>query len=142
MSDFSHESLVQRAFHRAAYVMHHMWEEKGSSDTRLLIPPLIPDDFVIVGESIAGRDHREHVIPRNIICYRCHEMYNNGATIDEVATFIRKNLKIVYISREEQRRLDSGNELNLRQRMPAGWTFETGDTYERLNVAGVKINFY
>jgi len=33
MSDSSYESLVQRAFHRAAYVMHHMWEEKGSSDT-------------------------------------------------------------------------------------------------------------
>lgn len=69
-------------------------------------------------------------------------MYKNGATIDQVATFIRNNLKIVHISREEQRRLDSGNELNLRQRMPVGWTFETGDIYERLNVAGVKINFY
>lgn len=133
---------MQRAFHRAAYVIHHMWEEKGSSDTRLLIPPLIPDDFVIVGESIAGRDHREHVIPRKVICCRCHEMYKNGATIDEVATFIQNNLKIVYISREEQRRLDSRNELNLRQCMPIGWAFETGNIYERLNVAGVKIIFY
>ena len=48
MSDiFTQEELIDRAFHRAAYVMKGMWEEYGSSDTRLLMPPLIPDEYVL-----------------------------------------------------------------------------------------------
>lgn len=141
MGNFTEKELIQRAFHRAATVMFGMWEEKGSSDTRLLLPPLIPDEYVTVGESIAGKEHREHVIPRNVICNRCHEMFRAGSSIEAVANFIRKHLQIVYISREEQERLDSGKELNLRQRMPDGWSFESGDLYARLNTAGIKVKF-
>lgn len=118
-----------------------MWEEKGSSDTRLLLPPLIPDAFVTVGESVAGKEHREHVIPRNVICYQCHKMFEEDSSIEAVAKFIRKHLQIVYISKEEQQKLDRGNQLNLRQRMPDGWSFDNGDLYARLNAAGIKVQF-
>ena len=141
MNNFSEDELIQRAFHRVATVMFGMWEEKGSSDTRLLLPPLIPHEFVTVGESVAGTEHREHVIPRNVICYRCHEMFAAGSSIEAVATFIRRHLQIVHISREEQQRLDSGKELNLRQRMPDGWSFESGKLYARLEAAKIEIQF-
>lgn len=141
MPRFSNEELAQRAFHRVAFVMRHMWEEKGSSDTRLLLPPLIPDELVIVGESVSGREHREHVIPRKVICDRCHEMLNAGASIDDVAAFIRNHLKIVRISEQEKQRLDSGKELNLRQKMPSDWQFESGNLYARLHKADVTIKF-
>ena len=141
MTIFSEEVLVQRAFVRVASVMFGMWEEKGSSDTRLLLPPLIPDSFVTVGESVAGKEHREHVIPRNVICDQCHKMFEEDSSVGTVASFIRKHLKIVYISREEQQKLDKGNQLNLRQRMPDGWSFDNGDLYARLNAAGIKVKF-
>ena len=141
MRNFSEEDLIQRAFQRVAMVMFGMWEEKGSSDTRLLLPPLIPDEFVIVGESAAGRENREHVIPRNIICYRCHEMFSAGSSTEAVAAFIRRYLQIVHISKEEQQRLDSGKELNLRQRMPDGWSFESGNLYARLEAAKIEVKF-
>jgi hypothetical protein len=141
MGNFTDDELIERAFHRAATVMFGMWEETGNSDTRLLLPPLIPDKFVIVGESFNGKEHREHVIPRNVICYKCHEMFEEGLSIDDVASFIRKHLLIVFISREEQHRLDSGKELNLRQRMPDGWSFGCGNLYARFEAANIKVNF-
>ena len=142
MTNFSEEELIQRAFLRTASVMFGMWEEKGSSDTRLLLPPLIPDKFVKVGESVAGKEHREHVIPRNVICNQCHKMFEEGSSIESVAKFIRKHLKIVYISKEEQQKLDRGNQLNLRQRMPDYWSFDNGCLYARLDAAKIEVNFY
>jgi hypothetical protein len=65
---FSHEEMLGRAFYRIAWNIRSMWEEKGSSDTRLLIEPMIPDDFVLVGQSKAAVDkanqYKEHVVPR------------------------------------------------------------------------------
>lgn len=139
---FSREELIERAFLRAATVMFGMWEERGSSDTRLLIPPLIPDEFVIIGESINGREHREHIIPRVVICNQCHKMFSEGVDINTVARFIRNNLKIIYISKDEQHLLDNGKQLNLRQRMPTGWSFESGDIYARLNTAKIEFRIY
>ncbi len=139
---FSARELRARACLRAATAMFSMWQEKGSSDTRLLTPPIIPDELVTVGESIAGRDHREHVVPRNIICYECHDMFLAGASVQSVAEFIGKYLKIVWISRAEQQKLDQGRQLNLRQRMPDGWSFESGSIFARLDKAGIEVKLY
>lgn len=139
---FTREELVQRAFLRIARNVHHMWEETGNSDTRLFIEPLIPNEFVIVGQSKAGGSHKEHVVPRVEICRRCHEMFANGDSIETVAAFIRKFLKVVKISKEEQEKLDKGCHLNLRQRMPDGWSFENGDVFERLRKADILFDFF
>lgn len=69
-------------------------------------------------------------------------MYEEGSSVEEVASFIRKHLQIVHISREEQRKLDQGNQLNLRQSMPDGWSFDSGDLYARLNAAGITVKFH
>ena len=137
--NFTHDQLVERAFLRVAHVMHGMWEEKGTSDTRLLESPLIPDEYVLIGESIQGNECREHVIPRNVICNQCHMMFSDAASVDEVAKFTRTYLKIVCISKDERHMLDHGKNLNLRQRMPDGWTFTDGDPYARLILAGIKF---
>lgn len=146
-SKFSDEELIQRAFLRATRVMFGMWEERGSSDTRLLDPPLIPDQYVRVGESLDGAEHREHVVPRKVICDECHKMFKEGtekgievdALIKLVADLIRKHLKIIHISMKEKECLDQGKQLNLRQSMPKGWSFESGDTYARLHEANIKF---
>jgi len=142
MNKYTEKQLKRRAFNRVASVMFGMWEEKGSSDPRLLDPPLIPDEYVEVGESVNGKNHREHVIPRAVICYECHAMFKNGKSVDDVAEFIEEHLKIVYISKEEKHKLDSGSELNLRQNMPDGWLFENGDIYARLHAAKIDFKEY
>ncbi len=147
-SKFSDDELVQRAFLRAARVMFEMWEERGSSDTRLLIEPLIPRQFVLVGVSSDGAEHDEHVVPRKVICDECHKIFAVGTDsltekevlIDTAARLIQKHLKIVLISKREKDRLDEGKQLNLRQRMPKDWIFESGDTYERLRRAEIQFS--
>lgn len=136
MRNFSIDQRFERASVRVAIVMRGMWEEKSSSDTRLLLPPLIPDEFVTVGVSLEGSEHSEHVVPRKVICDECHKLIENGATNEEVAAFIRKHLKIVRISKEEQRRLDKSVHFNLRQKMPIGWGIGD-DVYDRLKAAGI-----
>jgi hypothetical protein len=61
------------------------------------------------------------------------------ALIELVADLIRKHLKIIPISMDEKELLDQGKKLNLRQRMPNGWSFESGDTYARLHEANIKF---
>jgi hypothetical protein len=56
------------------------------------------------------------------------------ASIDQVATFLRKFLHIVRITREEQQRLDA----EFKERMPTGWTFQNGDPYDRLKALNIK----
>lgn len=141
-SRFTDEEMIERAFYRIAWNVKHMWEETGKSDTRLFNEPIIPDKFVIVGGTKNTREHKEHVVPRVTICKKCHEMFDNGHTVEDVAKFIRKFLKIVFISKEEQKHLDKRVGLNLRQRMPEGWEFETGCPFERLTVGKIEYELY
>lgn len=128
-----------RAFYRVAWNVHHMWEEKGSSDTRLFDEPIISRDYVMAGQSVEGGNYNEHVVPRIMICEECHKMYAQGSSIEEVAVFIEKFLKIVKISKEEQQHLDNKGNLNLKQTMPPNWEFETGDVFHRLEYGNIKF---
>jgi hypothetical protein len=140
-SKFTREELIQRAFLRISRNVHDMWEETGNSDTRLFVEPLIPDSFVIIGHSKAGRDHKEHAVPRVVIKDKCHEMFSDKKSIEDVAVFIRKFLKFVLISRAEQEKLDKGCNLNLKGKMPDGWSFESGDVFHRLRLAEIDFDF-
>jgi hypothetical protein len=138
---FDDAELLNRACLRAAMVIRGMWEEKGSSDTRLLEEPLIPDRLTLVGRSRAlkpgERHHREHVVPRLVIIKECHRRLHDGALDSEIAAFIRDTVRIVLISGDECRRLDRRNELGLRQLMPSDWQ-PGGDLFARLHAAGIK----
>jgi hypothetical protein len=140
---YSNEAMLQRAFYRIAWNIWHMWEENGCADTRLFTEPLIPNKFVIVGQSKCGNTHKEHVVPRVIIKDRCLEMFNEGKSIEAVANFVRKFLKIILISEEEQHRLDKKiHGHNLRQSMPDGWTFGNGCEFARLKKVGIEYYLY
>jgi hypothetical protein len=136
------EELAAKTFLKVADAIHELWKQKGSSDTRLLDRPWIPNDMVTVGESHAGKDRREHLIPRMMICMRAREMFADGRSPDDVAAFLRAHVKIVLISKAEQERLDNKEHLNLRQGMPDGWSFESGDVYARLTAAEISFRLY
>jgi len=46
--EYSFEERYQRACLRAAMNIRGLWEEKGSSDTRLIEGLLLPDEFTVV----------------------------------------------------------------------------------------------
>jgi len=137
--EYSFDERYERACLRAAMNIRGLWEEKGSSDTRLIEGLLLPDEFTVVGHSRAfsGRGRREHVIPRLVVIKEVHDMLERGATDVQIAEFIRAHVKIVMISDEECLKLDRKDQLGLRQRMPMGWAFGD-DIYARLSVAEIE----
>ena len=138
--EFSDAERIDRAYLRIAMLIRSLWEETGTSDTRLLDCFLIPDTLTVVGQSLAaspGDTCREHVVPRLWIIRECHRRLGHGASDHEIARLIRDNLKIVKISKEERSRLDRTTNLGLRQKMPIEWSFG-GDIFARLQAAGIQ----
>jgi hypothetical protein len=139
MTPFTDAELLDRACLRVAGLIRGMWEEKGSSDTRLLEEPLLPDRLTVVGRSRALRPgdkaRREHVVPRLVILKACHAMLPAAADV-EIAAFIRDHVRIVMITEDEQHRLDHRDALGLRQTMPKEWV-PGGDLYARLRAADI-----
>jgi hypothetical protein len=136
---FTAEEMLLRSCRRIASCMHSMWEETGSSDTRLLIEPLVSNKLITVGQSRKGAVHREHVVPRVFICHECHRRFAANQSIDEVAKFIAAHLRVIMISREEQIHLDQT--LRLRETMPSDWTVGS-DIYARLRAANIEFDLY
>lgn len=135
---FSREELLHRSTLRVAHVIRGMWEENRSSHSRLVDSPLIDDELVTIGRSTSdGTKRREHVIPCVMIVRACHEMLSREASDEDIAAFIRQHLKIIHVTHEEARRLDSVNALGLRQSMPENWQFGD-DPYARLQAAGIE----
>lgn len=136
--EYTRAERLARASHRAAINIRGLWEEKGSSDTRLLEGLLLPDDLVVVGRSRAwtGGGRREHVVPRKVVIDECHRLLAQGEPDEVIAALIRDHVRIVLITREECDRLDRRDGLGLRQRMPQGWRFGD-DIHARLAAAGI-----
>ena len=138
MSKYTDEERLDRACLRVAMHIRGLYEERGSSDTRLLEALFIPDEFTVVGQSeaYAGKGRREHVVPRRVIVKECHEMLRNGRDDAEIARFIKDHVKIVLITPEECERLDRKVHYGLRQSMPKGWVVGD-DVFARLVTAGI-----
>lgn len=134
---FTREQLIERTFWRVATVIQHCREEgEGRGHTRFLDRPLVRDEYVLAGTSIRGGSVREHVVPLLWIYDECERMFVQGASVTEVAALIQANLKIVFISEEERRHLDST--LGLKTRMPDGWTFGD-DPFARLTKGRIEF---
>ncbi len=69
-------------------------------------------------------------------------MFHNKESVESVANFIQRFLKIILVSPEEQAILNKACHMNLRQDMPVGWTFDTGDPFERLKKANIEFDLY
>lgn len=136
---FSHMDMRRRACYRAAWLVRHMWEETGASDTRIFLEPTIHKDMFLVGESVNGGGRLEHVVPRVVLCHACHDLFARGRSIDEAASLLLRLLRVVRITPTEQHHID--HELGLKARMPEGWTLESGDPYARLVVGEIAFDW-
>lgn len=136
--EYTKAERLERASLRAAMHIRGLWEEKGSSDTRLLEGLMLPDELTLAGRSRGWTDggRREHVVPRKIVVEECHRLLAAGESDAVIAAVIRDHVRIVLITREECERLDRRAGLGLRQRMPDGWRFGD-DIYARLTAAGI-----
>lgn len=112
-------------------------------NTRLFSHILHPENrFVFAGISQAVTSetptHPEHVVPCATLITECQRMIHEGDHSDEsIALLLQKHWKVATITKEEQRRLD--HELGYKSRMPPGWTFEDGDTFERFKRANIVL---
>lgn len=99
--------------------------------------------FVVAGQSQSVVDgamkHPEHVVPCAFMIEESRRLIKQSVPVSEIAKLLAKHWKIVYISKQEANHLDSKKGLNLKSTMPEGWGFETGDTFDRLNKANIKV---
>lgn len=133
---FTKKEMRSRAIKRIAEILHDHWEEGRDGHSRTF-EVIVPDEFVIDGQSINGGSYREHVVPCATLREGSKAMYERGATIEDVASTLDKYLRIVLITNEEAHRLDV--ELGLKTTMPKGWDFGDGDALARLIVAGIEL---
>ncbi len=100
-------------------------------------------DFVGVGQSqdvIDGEPiHPEHVVPCAVLIEETCRLIALEKPEEYIARLLSKHWKIVFISKNEAMHLDSKHGLNMKHRMPDGWDFESGNTYERLNIAKINL---
>ncbi len=150
MSRFTDEQLHQRKFERAAWVMRHIWEEQQGDPKRearvhsRLFDVLVSNPRVL-GTSIKGGGHREHLVPCALLRDRAFHLFWEGRDAKkdmvevekEVARMLERFLVIAHISREEAHELD--HRLGLKTTMPDGWNWDTGLVDARLTQAGIKL---
>ena len=99
-------------------------------------------NYVLCGISQEAKSgapqHPEHVVPCSFLISESFRLIKQGILSDEeIAKLLQKHWKIVTISEDEAKRLDF--KLGLRSKMPEGWQFETGDTFERLKRTNIKV---
>lgn len=150
MERFTEKDLQQRAFYRIAWVLWHFWEEqkddpKHRADVHSrLFDTLIHRPLILIGESINGGGHFEHLVPCALLRDRAFEMFHDGNrgedAIKDVAAMLERYLRVAHITREEARLLDY--ELGLKRSMPDDWDFETGSVMRRLDEAKIVLQFF
>lgn len=150
MSRFTKEELRQRTFERAAFVIRHIWEElqddpKRESKMHSRLFDVIIGSPRVIGKSINGGGHKEHLVPCALIRDRAFQMYWEGKDLNrdisevekEVAEMLEKYLAIAHITREEARKLDV--EYGWKTTMPPNWDWGAGAIDARLVEAKIKL---
>lgn len=101
------------------------------------------EDFVAVGRSQQVIDgapsYPEHVVPCATLISESFRLIGDGLPKNEIAKLLAQHWRIVYISKEQAKYLDTKKGLNLKYKMPKGWNFETGSSFARLDLAEIKI---
>ncbi len=130
------EGRLKETFHRVAYVLESLWKDGRGAHSRLF-ETLVGDDDIVIGTSVNGGGHREHVVPCCLIRDIAFDMYDKQRTVDDVAEMVGRLLRIAYITEDEANRLDVA--LGLKTTMPEGWDTETGSVMARLDAANIKL---
>ena len=135
-------------FETSKMLVQHIRECMNSTNrgvhSRIFSILLHPEEnFVLVGQSKAVIDgepkHPEHIVPCAFIIAEARKLIEKEIADERIAALIAKHWKIVYISKKEAEYLDGKNGLNLKSVMPSDWSFEVGDSFARLNLAGIKL---
>lgn len=111
--------------------------------TRVFSYVLHPEiDYVYCGTSVTVKGntapYAEHVVPCAILVDECLRLLKEKKfNQKQIASLLMQHWKIAIISKDEANILDS--ELKLKETMPEGWSFESGDTFARLKAAGIKL---
>lgn len=145
--NFTEAEKRDESFLRVANALYSYWRisdwknkmDFGCKGHSRIFDVLVENQYITKGESVKGKGHREHVVPCVMIQVQAYKMFTNGYTVEDVSKMIKDNLIIVYITKEEQEKLD--NELKLKRTMPNNWNF--GDNpYARLELANIKVKYY
>jgi hypothetical protein len=95
------------------------------------------DPIIALNEPLKENSYREHLIPVCLIIDEANRMFDNNATVEEVAKMIKDNLFVYHITKEQARHLDV--DLGLRTTMPSGWKFGQS-VFARLDAANIPYN--
>jgi len=139
---FSPEVAETEIFLKIAKRYKHAIDEKDQKlldVTRAVLEGDGIDHILTIGSSTkrtTNDSYREHIVPCIMIHNELIRLYLNGATLSEMAQFLKTNLAIVLISKKEADKID--NELGLRTTMPEGWKW--GDSvFARLNAGNITV---
>jgi hypothetical protein len=132
---FTKAQVKQRRIFRLAQIIYDHWEEKAGMDTRYFDHPFIHNEHVEYGHSIAGGAYREHAVPRAYLRDQCMSLFSTGASVEDVASVLEANLRIVRITSEEAELLNRTHKSD----MPANWEIGKDDPLERFHLAGIKV---
>jgi hypothetical protein len=118
--------------------------EKRGVHSRIFSHLLNPEQyFVAIGQSQEVIDgappHVEHIVPCAVLINESFKLIENNEPKEDIAKLIVKHWKIAIISKEQAKHLDTKEGLGLKNTMPEGWDYKTGNTYARLEVAGIKL---
>lgn len=121
----------------------HLSKSGFGFNTRIFSHVLHPEsEFVYAGQSEKVTNetpiHPEHVVPCATLITECKRLIKAETHSNEqIAILLRKHWKIATITKEEQKILDF--KLGYKSKMPEGWTFETGNTFERFERANIRL---
>lgn len=140
---FTTQEAENEIFYKIAKRYKHALDNKDQKlldHTRELLSSDDLDRIITIGYStnwkldVTGR--REHVVPSIMIHNQVITMLQQGKSLTEVAQFIKMHLAIVWISKEEQEKLDI--ELSLQTVMPKDWKWGD-DIFARLKIGDIEI---
>ena len=78
--------------------------------------------------------HREHAVPLKVLVSKLYSL--NNIKINELKTFLDKNLISVLITKLEQSRLDNA-EFQIKDKMPVDW--DETDVFARFKIVNIEI---
>ncbi len=144
MPDFTRDEILLRACKALVYNFANQVEEgRDVVHTRIFNYFLHPEDrYVYYGASVSVTDetknHPEHAVPCAVLINECFRLLKEDKlSHDQIAHLLKKHWKIVRITKEESKKLDF--ELGYKSKMPDGWSFEEGDTFERFKLGKIEL---
>lgn len=144
MNNSAKSDLVYRTCQLVVqHIKNHLEEGHGGVHSRLFSHILHPErDFVCAGKSaevMAGAvPYPEHVVPCAMLIGEVRRLLREKQLADDdIARLLQKHWKIALITKEQARHIDFT--LGYKSTMPPEWRFETGDTFARLEEAGIRL---